>query len=328
MRPIGLNPYGLAYALGIQGASTPRANPKPMTLDDYVSITRSINAGGIELHAEHLFPLTDAQLARLRAEFDAAGWWVVLARPLMMDAWDQTIRVALALGAKTIRMHCTSVLCGDRVANGCDWPALVSEVRRRLMAAAELTAERGLWLAIEDHQDFGSAELLELCDACGSNIGIALDTANPLSVGEDPLDFAKAVAAKVRHVHLKDYRAHWGDEGFRLIRCATGDGCVPFKEIASVFADRNEVTAAIEIGSLNARYIRAFDPAYWTHYPPVDVRQFSKALATARVRRFGEEDDWRTPWETEAPAEQIVAYEMEQVRRSAENLRAMGLMKR
>ena len=326
MLPIGLNPYGLAYALGIQGAGTARANPKPMSLEDYLAIAREIGAGGIELHAEHLFTLSDARLEKLRENIDSRNWWVVLARPLMLDAWDQTLRVARLLGARTIRMHCTSVLCGDRIAGGCNWPELVTEVRRRLTAAARLSADHGLWLAIENHQDFCSSELLELCEVCGDNIGIALDTANPLSVAQDPLDFAKAVAAKVRHVHLKDYRAHWGDEGYRLIRCAAGDGCVPFKEIAALFADRDDVTAAIEIGSLNARYIHLFDPGYWAHHPPHAVEQLSKVLRAARLNRYPEDQDWRTPWELEAPPDEIVKYELTQVRRSAENLRAMALM--
>jgi len=326
MQPIGLNPYGLAYALGLQGANTPRANPNPISLTDYINIAKSIGAGGIELHAEHLFPLTDQQLTAIRSEFDALGWWVVLARPLMIDAWDQTVRVAQFLKAKTIRMHCTSILCGDRVANGCDWAVLVKDVREKLAAASKATSPHGLRLAIEDHQDFGSAELLELCGSCGENIGIALDTANPLSVAEDPLDFARAVAPKVFHVHLKDYRAHWSDEGYRLIRCATGDGCIPFQEICAHFAGRDRVTAAIEIGSLNARHIRVFDPNYWSHHPPCDVRQFSKAMAAARVNRFREEEDWRTPWEKEASAEEIVAYEIDQVKKSVENLRRLSLM--
>ncbi|HEY7118603.1 MAG TPA: sugar phosphate isomerase/epimerase [Tepidisphaeraceae bacterium] len=296
-----------------------------MSLDDYVALARRLDVGGIEIHAEHLFNVPDAKLKELRDTFDALGWWVVLARPLMMDCWDRTIAVAEALAARTIRMHCTSVLCGDRVAN-CDWPALVAEVRRRLLAASELTRDHGLWLGIEDHQDFCSCELMELCEMSGENVGIALDTANPLSVAEDPLDFARAVAPRVRHVHLKDYRAHWSDPGYRLVRCAVGEGCVPFAAIAGLFADRPEVTAAIEVGSLNARHIRLFEPGYWTHRPAHPVEQFSKALAAARVKRFGEDEDWRTPWERGESPDRIVAYELAQVERSAANLRSLGLM--
>jgi hypothetical protein len=202
----------------------------------------------------------------------------------------------------------------------------VKEVRQQLTTAAKITAEYRLHLAIENHQDFGSSELIDLCQTCGQNIGIALDTANPLAVAEDPFDFAQAVAPFVRHVHLKDYRAHWDDEGYRLVRCPTGDGCIPFRQIAALFADRADVTAAIEIGSLNARYIRLFNPAFWTHHPPADVRQFSKALAAARINRFHEAEDWRTPWEKEEAPAQIAAYELEQVKKSAANLNSFGLL--
>src|SRR5207248_1928637 len=129
--------------------------------------------------------------------------------------------------------------------------------------------------------------------------GIALDTANPLAVVEDPLDAARAMAQKIRHIHFKDYRAHWSDEGYRLIRCLTGDGCIPIGEIAALFADRDDVTASIEIGALNARHIRLFDPDYWTHHPPRPPEQISKSLRTARINRLADDEDWRTPWERE-----------------------------
>jgi len=39
-----------------------------------------------------------------------------------------------------------------------------------------------------------------------------------------------------------------------------------------------------------------------------------------------EADDWRTPWEAGADAETIVQYEMGQLRKSVENLKALGLI--
>src|ERR1043165_3166978 len=135
MLSVGLNPYCPADSLGLHAAGTQRANPRPMGLDDYVALARRLGVGGIEIHAEHLFECSEAKLRGLREAFDGLGWWVVLARPLMMDCWDRTLAVAAAFGARVIRMHCTAVLCGDRVTN-CDWPGLVGEVRRRLAAAS------------------------------------------------------------------------------------------------------------------------------------------------------------------------------------------------
>ena len=51
---VGLNPYGLAYTLGIYGANTPRANPRPWSIEQYIGFAESLGVHGIELHAPHL----------------------------------------------------------------------------------------------------------------------------------------------------------------------------------------------------------------------------------------------------------------------------------
>ena len=57
-----------------------------------------------------------------------------------------------------------------------------------------------------------------------------LDVVNEqlIKKGEDPIAFTRRAAHRIRHVHLKDYRAQFTPEGFRLVRCAIGDGAVPF----------------------------------------------------------------------------------------------------
>jgi sugar phosphate isomerase/epimerase len=322
---IGLNPYGLAYTLGIYGAGTTRANPSPWSVDQYVGLTQSLGVKGIELHSPHLHVLPDDALRRLRDAFERNRWWSILARPAWTGEWPRTIQVAKLLGAKVIRMHLTPVLCGDRADAQNPWPERVKEVRRNLKEVAERLGEHDLKAAIENHQDFCSEELVELCESTGTNVGITLDTANPLSVGEDPIDFARTVAPRTFHLHLKDYRVQWSDQGYRLIRCPTGSGCIPFPAIADVFKGRN-LTAAIEIGALDARHIKCFNPGYWMHHPPRTVHQFSKCLAAARCKRLDEHEDHRTPWERNAPAEEIVAYELAQVKESVENLRTLGWM--
>ena len=318
MFSVGLNPYGLAYTLGIYGAGTARANPPPWTIAQYVAFAESLHVRGIELHTPHLHPLSDDALRQLRDRFANNKWWTVLARPLWTDEWPRTIQIAKLLGVCTIRMHLTPLLCGERP----DWPDRVAQVRRMLAEVARRLADHGLAAAIENHQDFGSAELLELCDLA-PNIGITLDTANPLATGEDPVDFARAVAPKILHLHLKDYQVQWTAEGYRLIRCPTASGCIPFPAIAEVFKDKS-LTASIEIGALDARHIKCLTPAWWTHHPPRPADQFAKCLAAARCKPVPEPEDHRTPWESAAPPEQITAYELDQVAQSAANLRALG----
>jgi sugar phosphate isomerase/epimerase len=249
----------------------------------------------------------------------------VIARPLRMERWERTIDVAKLLGARLIRMHCTPILCGDRANPACNWPGTLNDVRRRLSDVARRAEPHGLMLAIENHQDFGSAELLELCEASGENVGITMDTANPLAVGEHPVEFARAVKPRLRHVHLKDYLVQWTEQGYRLIRCATGGGCIPFRAIADELLDMR-LTASIEIGALEARHVKLLMRQWWEHYPPRSAQQLANVLAAARIRRVPENADFQTPWEKNESREAIMAYELEQVKNSVANLRQLGLM--
>jgi len=179
-------------------------------------------------------------------------------------------------------------------------------------------------LAIENHQDFTSAELMAFCEEAGEAVGIALDTGNSFPVAEAPLDFARTVAPRVRHVHLKDYRVQLTDEGYRLVRCAIGEGAVPFRELVEILG--RDLTASLEPGALAARHIRLFTAEWWRGYPPVDARQLAAALRAAQVNKLGEDEDHRTPWERGERGEALIRYERDMMRRSAANMRALGLM--
>jgi hypothetical protein len=165
---------------------------------------------------------------------------------------------------------------------------------------------------------------MAFCEEAGDAVGITLDTGNAFPVAEAPLDFARTVAPRVRHVHLKDYRVQFTAEGYRLVRCAIGDGAVPFPELAEILG--RDLTASLEPGALDARHIRLFTAEWWRGYPPVDARRLAAALLAAQVNRLPDAADHRTPWERGVTGEALVEYERDMMRRSAANVRALGLM--
>src|SRR5262249_41633942 len=154
-------------------------------------------------------------------------------------------------------------------------------------------------------------ELLDLAREAGDNVGIVLDTGNPFAVAEDPVAFAERVSARVVHVHLKDYVAQFTDEGYRLVRCAIGDGCVPRLQIVRVVVANRQtpLTVSIEPAALEARHIRAFAADWWHGYPTRPASEFGTALGRLRSRRLREDADFRTPWERQDPAEELIEYE-------------------
>jgi 3-oxoisoapionate decarboxylase len=157
-------------------------------------------------------------------------------------------------------------------------------------------------------------------------MGITLDTGNTFPVGEAPMDFVRRVAPLVQHVHLKDYRVQFTGEGYRLIRCAIGDGAVPIKEmLAEIGKHHTHIDAVLEPGALEARHIRFLKSEWWNGYSPMQARDFAATLAAAQTNRLPDEADYRTPWERQADFE-IVEYELAMIRRSAANMRSLGIM--
>jgi sugar phosphate isomerase/epimerase len=321
---LGLNPYGLTYHLGLQGAGGPRANPRGAGLEGFIAIATELGATVLEIYEPWLRALSDGELRALKDRLAALGMTPIVSSGLMMGPFESALRSARALDAKIIRYGLTGVLCGDRHALGDRWKELVAQVRAALADRGPQAFDDGRTLAIENHQDFGSDELVELCEMT-RGVGICLDTGNTFPVAEAPLDFTRQVAAHVRHVHLKDYRVQFTDEGYRLVRCAIGDGAVPIAAMLDILAAHGgTLTAVLEPGALEARHVRLLRPEWWSFYPPKPAPALAACLAAARVNRLADDADARTPWERGEDAA-IADYELAMIRRSARNMQALGL---
>jgi sugar phosphate isomerase/epimerase len=321
---VGLNPYGLPCSVGLIGRGTRRGAPKPLGLNGFVEFGEAIGARCLEFDHRLLATASAQEQHNLGSRLRDRGVRALISSVSPSHEFDETIKIAGRIGARVIRIAMTTVLCGDRSAAP-DWREKVRKSREELNAWAPRAAREGIDLAIENHQDLGSEELLSFAEEAGENVGICFDTGNPLAVGEDILSFALRVSPRVRHVHLKDYRAQFTDEGYRLVRCPIGDGCVPFVEIEETLnCDHECLSASLELGALESRHIRLFTPIWWKEYPRRTAVELGQALGTARSNRLPDHDDWRTPWELDCSGEEIARYEMEEVQKSVANMRTLG----
>lgn len=104
-------------------------------------------------------------------------------------------------------------------------------------------AELGCPLAIENHGDYYTSDLVELCRRV-PGLGIQLDTGNCFLIGERPLEAARVAAPYVLSTHLKDHCVHPSHKGpdpelrrclhFVLAGAALGEGDVGIAEILEV----------------------------------------------------------------------------------------------
>ena len=323
---IGLNPYGISYHLGLHASGTPRANPRPAGLRGFIRLATEFGARSIELWDGWLLPLSGDELVALRDELKGLGMLPVVSTGLQQAQIEPLVEIATGLAAPLIRVALTSVLCGDRAVSNPPWLERVAATRKKLADFAPAAAAAGKIVAIENHQDFTSRELVALCEEFGPSVGITYDTGNSFPVAEAPLDFTQVVAPYVRHVHLKDYNVQQTAEGFRLVRTALGDGAVPLRAILDTLGqDHDELTVCMELAALEARHVRLRTDAWWQGYPPRDDAAVARCLAATAINALAPDADYRTPWET-GEDDRLEAYELAQMRRSAANMRALGIL--
>jgi 3-oxoisoapionate decarboxylase len=309
MMRIGLAVYGTVFSMGIHPASG-RPAIRPQQLMD-----QALAAGleGVELPVSLLQGENVTAVARYAQERKL--FITLAAGGYDPDKLAEAIDLGARLGASTVRTAVGGAkIGGDRRPLAGRWQSFLHEVLLGLREATAVAERVDVNLAVENHQDLASEELLWLCESIGSErFGITLDTGNPLATAEEPLDFARRMAPYVKNVHLKDYCIYLSEEGYRLVRCPLGQGVINFPALFGILAEAcPDVTMSIELGALEARSIRVLADDYWSDYPPRTAAQLARVLrlVQANARPAG---DWRTPFERDEPVEAILAYEEQQL---------------
>src|SRR5436305_1377030 len=95
----GLNPYGLTYHLGLQGAGGPRANPKGAGLEGFIAIGEELGARTLEIFDPWLRAMSDLELAQLKERLASLGMTPIVSWGLMMGPFESALRSARALDA-------------------------------------------------------------------------------------------------------------------------------------------------------------------------------------------------------------------------------------
>ena len=324
--PVGVSAYSLPLCCGFMRRAGQPAVQKRLTAWDLIELASTCGLASVEMPLQDMLPdLSIGTLARVRETLERANLDLVVDTGVVdVEALQALLPLAARAGARVVRATLSTILEGARAQLPGGWAAHLDEMRRRIIALRPLLATYDVTLAIENHQDATSDDLLLLCEAGRDRVGITLDVANPLAVGEEPLHFARKVGPWVRNVHLKDYRLYLTRSGYRLVRCALGEGSIPFAELLPLLRQvAPHATQHIELAALYARHIRLLENDWWIGYPPRDVREVVPALhfAAAHARPAGEA--WQTPWERDAPVEETAQYERDQFEMSVRYLQTL-----
>lgn len=234
---IGIDSYSFHRLLGEirPGERDPGERFRRGSLD-VLALARDLGLDGVSLETCFLHPPDRLDAGGLRRAADGLELALAWGHPdgLLygsdgaalgeLTAW---VELAPGLDVRLVRL----VVASPRVARGPGWRELTLS---SLATACEAARASGVELALENHADLTAKELAGLLDDLADPVlGICLDTANAVRVGDDPLAAAELLAARVRAVHLKDVAAPEaaGDPATGPASVPYGEGVVPVEAV-------------------------------------------------------------------------------------------------
>lgn len=234
------------------------------TTADFLDRAVALGVDGVSLETCFLQIANEADWARFGEQLDATGLERVL-------AWGHPDGLRLGLEPSrlqdllTVLDHSVSVrspLVRIVVGTYAQWrhepvTASIERLAPMVAEAAQHAADRGIDLAIETHCALPTAALLELIDRTGAdNLGIVLDTANVIRIGEDLVDVATELAPLIRMLHVKDVdlsEAEVGRPGGWWPSVELGSGDLDLEgTLEAVVTGGFDGLACVEIASLPA----------------------------------------------------------------------------
>jgi sugar phosphate isomerase/epimerase len=114
----------------------------------------------------------------------------------------------------------------------------MKEVISLLKRAAPLAKQAGVRIALENHCDIFSQELIWLLDRVGEpGVGACFDTVNCFHITEDPRGAAEAIIPRAFTNHFRDNRIVFNRDGFSSKGCALGEGDIDLKYCYELLRD-------------------------------------------------------------------------------------------
>jgi 3-oxoisoapionate decarboxylase len=266
-----------------------QAPPRRLSLEDFLSRARELEVDGVSLES-CFFPRFDSSyLAGIKKLLDGFGFDRVYAwgHPdgleggLNERAYEDmvaSIEHARAIGADVMRVVGSSLMFRNQPHQ----PQL-ERLTRMFSDAMKLAEKSGVRLAVENHIDFNSDEMLSLIRAVDSPfLGINFDTGNFVRLLDDPIKGMEKLAKHVYATHIKDLKPQKGvaaDEWYFFSSTPVGDGIVDNLQLARLLARVGyQGFLAVEIDFLHPDYHGDEDGAV-----AQSIRELKKIVAAVEM---------------------------------------------
>lgn len=145
---------------------------------------------------------------------------------------EDAIAISQALGSDIVKMS-MDLIRPRPVAASRFHPDVMEQMKavvKLLKSVAPRAEDAGVRIAVENHCDSFSEEILWLLDEVASaQVGACIDTANAFHVTEDPLTAVRNLAPRAFTNHFRDDRIEFKRYGFKFTGTSIGEGDLDMK---------------------------------------------------------------------------------------------------
>lgn len=236
-----------------------------LSLEDFLAYAHSTGVDGVSLESCFFPQFDSAYLSEVKDWLDGYGFDRVYAwghpdgleggkNEAEFDSLLRHIEHAKAIGSDTMRVVGSSLMFRFEPHG----PQL-EKLARMFQEAVKVASAQGVRLAIENHIDYNSDEILWLLQAVDSpSFGVNFDSGNFLRVLDDPVKAMEKLAPYVMATHIKDMLPVPGvpvDEWYFFSCVPTGKGLIDNQRIAQLLVDQQyQGFFAVEIDTLHPDY--------------------------------------------------------------------------
>jgi sugar phosphate isomerase/epimerase len=231
-----------------------------------------------------------------------------------VERFEGELRSAKECGATVVR---TVMLGGRRYETfkkSEEYQAFKERAWRSLQLAEPIVARHKMRLAVENHKDYRTSELVDVMRRLSSeHVGICVDTGNNIALLDEPHEAVKALAPFAFSCHLKDMAVEERADGFLLAEVPLGEGFLDLPAIVKALRSAHpEVRLNLEMLTRDPLVIPCLKEDYWATFDKVPGRDLARTLAMVRKHARKE----RLPKVNTLPQAEQLATEEQNVRRS------------
>ena len=225
---------------------------RQLTLFEMMDYVRKLGLEGLHLDAKAFDENTDTYFNEVRDYANASGLYLEYNFALKSEHYDSNVQHEIEEGiaiARTIGADVTKIGMNIKrphpVAASKFHPDVMGQLNnviKRVKKAIPVVEETGIRLALENHTDAFSEEVIYVLDKINHPlVGACIDTVNGIHVTENPIEAVEKLAPKAFTNHFRDNRIIIEPWGLRFEGAAVGEGDLDMKRCYELISANPEV---------------------------------------------------------------------------------------